>query len=68
MWCRLKIKENYHVLVNQFHENFRFKTPSCWKIKADLSDVEWSFNASWGLKGLNTYFVTNNSESTNKTD
>ena len=24
-WCRLKIKENYHVLVNQFHENSRSK-------------------------------------------
>ena len=25
IWFGLKIKENYHVLVNQFHENFRSK-------------------------------------------
>ena len=31
MW--FKIKENYHVLVNQFRGHFRFKTLSCRKIK-----------------------------------
>ena len=31
--CGLKIKENCHVLVNQFHGNFCSKTSSCWKIK-----------------------------------
>ena len=51
-WCGLKIKENYHVLVNQFHWNFRSKTLSCGKIKSVFRDVKWCFNASWGLKGL----------------
>ena len=51
-WCGLKIKENYHVLVNQFHWNFRSKTLSCRKIKYVFRDVKWCCNASWGLKGL----------------
>ena len=41
--------EYCHVLVNQFHGNFRSKTPSCWKIKPFSRDVKWCFNASWGL-------------------
>ena len=52
-WCGLKIKENYHVLVNHFHWNFRSKTLSCRKIKSVFKDVKWCFNASWGLKGVN---------------
>ena len=48
-----KIKENYHVLVNQFHGNFNSKTLACRKIKSVFRDVKWCFNASWGLKGLN---------------
>ena len=52
IWCGLKIKENYHVLVNQFHGNFRSKSLSCRKIKYVFRDVKWCFNASWGLKGL----------------
>ena len=51
-WCGLKIKENYNVLVNQFHGNFRSKTLSCREIKYVFRDVKWCFNASWGLKGL----------------
>ena len=48
-----KIKENYHVLVNQFHGNFRSKTLCCRKIKSVFREVKWCFSASWGLKGLN---------------
>ena len=48
-----KIKENCHVLVNQFHGNFRSKTLGCRGIKSVFRDVKWCFNASWGLKGLN---------------
>ena len=51
-WCGLKIKENYHVLVNQFHGNVRSKTLGCKKIKCVFRDVKWWFNASWGFKGL----------------
>ena len=51
-WCGLKIKENYHILVNKFHGNFRSKTLSFKKIKSVFRDVKWCFNASWGLKGL----------------
>ena len=51
--CGLKIKEKYHVLVNQFHGNFRSKNLYCRKIKCVFRDVKWCFNASWGLKGLN---------------
>ena len=40
-WCGLKIKENYHVLVNQLHGNFRSKTLSCRKIKYVFRDVKW---------------------------
>ena len=53
IWCGLEIKENCHVLVNQFHRNFRSKTLSCRKIKSVSRYVKWCFNASWGLKGLN---------------
>ena len=52
IWWGLNIKENSHVLVNQFHENFRFKTLGCRKIKSVFRDVKWCFNSSWGLKGL----------------
>ena len=38
--CGLKIKENYPILVSQFHGNFRSKTLSCRKIKYVLRDVK----------------------------
>ena len=50
--CGSKIKENCHVLVNQFHENIHSKSPSYRKIKSVFRDLKWSFNASWGLKVL----------------
>ena len=56
IWCGLKIEENYHVLVNQFHRNFRSKTLGCRKIKSVFRDVKWCLNASWGLKGLTLLF------------
>ena len=52
--CGLKIKENWRVLVNQFHGHFRSKTYCCKKIKCVFRDVISCFNASWGLKGLKT--------------
>ena len=54
IWCGLQIKENYHVFVNQFHGNFHSQTPICRKIISVVRNVKWCFNASWGLKGLNT--------------
>ena len=63
-WCGLKIKENYHLLINQFHGNFRSKTLSCRKIKYIFRDVKWCFNESWGLKVLkenrNSFFEAEN--------
>ena len=55
-WLAVVIKntENYHALVNQFPRNFRSRTLSCRKIRYVFSDVKWCFNASWGLKGLNS--------------
>ena len=51
-WGGLKIKENCHVLINQFHGAFRSK-PLCYrKIMSVFRDVKSCFNASWGLKGL----------------
>ena len=55
--CSLNIKENCHVLVNQFHGNFRSKTLGCRKIKYVFEVVKWCFNASWGLKGLTERLV-----------
>ena len=52
IWRGLKITENYHVLVSQFHGNFCSKTLSNRKSKSIFRDVKWCFNASWGLKGL----------------
>ena len=52
IWCGFKIKENWHVLVNQFHENFRSKSLCFRKIKYVFMNVKWCFNESWGLKGL----------------
>ena len=40
----VKNKENYHVLVNQFHGNCHYKTPSCRKIRSVFRDVKWCFN------------------------
>ena len=48
IWCGLKNKENDHLLVNQFHGNFR-------EIKSVFRDVKWCFNASWGFKGLSWF-------------
>ena len=50
--CGWKIKENCHVLVNQFHGNCYSQTTSCRKIRSVFRDVKCCFNASWGLKGL----------------
>ena len=50
MW--FEIEENFHVLVSQFHWNFRFKTFGCRKIKCVFRDVNWCFNASWGFKDI----------------
>ena len=52
IWCGLKIKENCHILVNQFHGNIHSKTLGYRKIKSVFRDVKWCFNASWGLKGF----------------
>ena len=57
--CDLKIEENYHVLVNQFHGNNHSKTLGCKEINSVFRDVKWCFNASWGLKGL-TLFLRGN--------
>ena len=51
-WCGLKIKENYHVLVNKFHGSFRSKPLSFRKNEYVFRDVKWCFNASWGPKGF----------------
>ena len=51
-WSEWKIKENCHVLVNQFHGNFNSKTLGCRKIKSVFRNVKLCFNASWGFKGL----------------
>ena len=50
--CGKIIKENHHVLLNQFHGNFRSKTLGCRRIKFVFRDVKWCFSASWGVKGL----------------
>ena len=34
------MQENYHVLVKQFHENFRSKTLCCKKIRVFFRDVK----------------------------
>ena len=52
-WNKGKIKQNCHVLVNQFHGKFYSKALSCGKIKYVHRNLKWCFNASWGLKGLN---------------
>ena len=36
----VKILENCHVLVNQLHGNFNYKTLGCGKIKSVFSDVK----------------------------
>ena len=51
-WSGWEIEENCHVLVNQFHVNIHSKTPRCRTITPVFRDVQWCFNASWGLKGL----------------
>ena len=53
-----KIKENYHVLVSQFHGYFHSKPLGCRIIRSVFGDVIWCFNASWGLKGLNIKICT----------
>ena len=55
IWSGWKIKENNHVLVNQFYGNFHSKTPSGRKIKCFFRDVKWCFDASWGPKGLGVF-------------
>ena len=46
-----KIKENYHVLVNQFHGNFYSKTLGCREIKSVFSDAKWCLMHREGLNG-----------------
>ena len=58
IWCGWKIKENCHVLVNQFHRDLHYETPGCTKIKCVFRDVKWCFNASWGLKGLKHLYIS----------
>ena len=38
--CGLKIKENWHVLVNQLHGHFRSKTLVCRKIKFVFKEMK----------------------------
>ena len=52
IWCGWGIKENCHVLVNQFHGNIHFKTSNYRKNKSISRYLKWCFNASRGLKGL----------------
>ena len=40
IFIHYKIKENCHVLINQFHENFRSETLDCRKIKAVFRDLK----------------------------
>ena len=54
-WRWFDVGDNCHVLVNQFHENFRSKTLGCKKIRSVFRDIKWCFNALWGLKVLNSY-------------
>ena len=56
-WCEWKSKENCHVLVNQFHRNFRSETLGCRKTKSVFRDVKWCFIASWGLKELSLFHL-----------
>ena len=56
-WCGLKITENYHVVLNKFHGNFRSRTLSFRKIKSVFRDVKWCFNASYGIKGLKRWHI-----------
>ena len=42
----VEIKENYYVLVKQFHGHFHSKNPICWKMKSVFRDVKLCFNAS----------------------
>ena len=49
IWCGLKIKENYNVLVNQFR--FRFETLGCRKIKSVYRDINDALMHHEGLKG-----------------
>ena len=51
---RWNIKENWHVLLKQFHGNFPSKSLSCGKINFFSGMyVKWCFNASLGLKKWN---------------
>ena len=54
-WSGWKNKENYHVLVNQFHGNLHAKTFGCGKIKSVHRDLKWCFTALWGLKRLSPH-------------
>ena len=58
IWCGLKIIENCHVLVNQFHGNIHSKILVVGKLKSVFRDVKWCFNASWGLKGWKDFIAT----------
>ena len=57
------------IIVIFIHYNFHSKTLGCRKIRSVIRHVRCCFNASWGLKGLNTYFSPNYCDySVNKTD
>ena len=56
--CSLKIKVYQHVLINQLHGNFCFKTLDRRKIKFVFGDVKSCTNALWGRKGLNPQDAT----------
>ena len=56
LMCFFEIKENCHVLVNQFHGNFRSKTLGCRKVKSVFRDVNDALMHHEGLKGLNIIY------------
>ena len=67
-WSGWEIEENCHALVNQFHGNIHSEHPRCRKITPIFRDVQWCFNASWGLKGLKKSSVSVGVQCTRLTD
>ena len=59
IWSGLKIKENCHVLLNQFHGNFCSKTFGCRKIKSVFRHVKSQLNSDIYLPhGSTCVYVT----------
>ena len=56
--CGLKITENHHVLVNQFHGNFRSKTLGCRKAKSVFRDVKLCFDPLSPHDALKHHFTS----------